>query len=42
VARRRSSDPQQLTRLFEEATALLDRLLLEFIEVYRTMSQEVS
>lgn len=39
LARRRSLDPQQLTRLYEEATALLDRLLLEFIDGYRIPSR---
>jgi len=42
VARQRTFDPQQLTRLYEEATALLDRLLLEFIEAYRTVNEERS
>jgi MerR family regulatory protein. len=41
LARRRSLDPGQLTRLYEEATAVLDRLLLEFIDGYRNASQEV-
>jgi hypothetical protein len=38
LARRRSLDPGQLTHLYEEATVLLDRLLLEFIDGYRSAS----
>jgi excisionase family DNA binding protein len=36
LARRRALDAQQLTRLYEEAMGVLDRLLLEFIDGYRT------
>jgi excisionase family DNA binding protein len=39
LTRRRSLDPQQLTRSFEDAAALLDRLLLEFVDGYRSGSQ---
>jgi excisionase family DNA binding protein len=42
LARRRALDPGQLTHLYEEATVLLDRLLLEFIDGYRRSHQEVS
>ena len=39
LARRRSMDPHQLTRAFEDATALLDRLLISFVDGYRAASQ---
>jgi hypothetical protein len=42
LARRRALDPSQLTRLYEEATAILDRLLLEFIDAYKHTSEEIS
>ncbi|MEO8625527.1 MAG: helix-turn-helix domain-containing protein [Candidatus Limnocylindrales bacterium] len=40
LARRRALDPGQLTRLYEEATAILDGLLLEFIDAFRHASKE--
>jgi hypothetical protein len=39
LARRRSLDPHQLARSFEDASALLDRLLMAFIDGYRAASQ---
>ena len=42
LARRRSLDPGQLTRLYEEATVVLDRLLLEFVDAYRHTSEEIA
>lgn len=42
LARRRSLDPGQLTRLYEEATVVLDRLLLEFVDAYRQTSEEIA
>lgn len=40
LARRRALDPEQLTRLYEEASALLDRLLLDFIDGHRGTPEE--
>ena len=40
LARRRALDPEQLARLYEEASTLLDRLLLVFIDGHRGTSGE--
>jgi hypothetical protein len=40
LARRRALDPEQLARLYEEASALLDRLLLDFIDGHRGTPEE--
>jgi len=40
LARRRALDPEQLARLYEEASTLFDRLLLVFIDGHRGTSGE--
>ena len=40
LARRRALDPEQLARLYEEASMLLDRLLLDFIGGHRGTPEE--
>jgi excisionase family DNA binding protein len=40
LARRRALDPEQLARLYEEASTLLDRLLLDFIDGHRGAPEE--
>jgi excisionase family DNA binding protein len=40
LARRRAMDPEQLGRLYEEASSLLDRLLLDFIDGHRGTPEE--